>query len=272
MKFLFAGLFWLLTTSLLWPAEPFFIDSWKILGPFMAAPRDGGTDHLLKYGGEENIIPHDSQVFYSEYADQGILKWEEISVDSDRVEINYEEIDWNTSYARLGGVGLLNVGYAYTEIQADSDQVALVSSQQVSGFYVNGRGYQGEPYYANYQRTAVPLHKGINRILVKFAGKHKRSFRFQIEPTELKALFLEDLTQPDLLDPEEKRILLAVPILNTTKRWLRDLTIELDSSQTLKEKFYDVPPIPPLGVLKIPLEIELSGFSESIITIELTLR
>ncbi|MGB0297343.1 MAG: hypothetical protein ACPGD6_10805, partial [bacterium] len=99
MKFLFAGLFWLLTTSLLWPAEPFFIDSWKILGPFMAAPRDGGTDHLLKYGGEENIIPHGSQVFYSEYADQGILKWEEISVDSDRVEINYEEIDWNTSYA-----------------------------------------------------------------------------------------------------------------------------------------------------------------------------
>ena len=74
------------------------------------------------------------------------------------------------------------------------------------------------------------------------------------------------------MDPEEKRILLALPILNTTKRWLRDLTIELDSSQTLKEKIYDVPPIPPLGVLKIPLEIELSRFSESIITIELILR
>ena len=111
----------------------------------MAAPRDGRTDHLLKYGGEENIIPHDSQVFYSEYADQGILKWEEISVDSDRVDINYEEIDWNAAYARLGGVGLLNTGYAYTEIQADSDLVALVSSQQVGGVYVNGRGYQGEP-------------------------------------------------------------------------------------------------------------------------------
>ena len=62
MKFLFAVLFWLLTTNPLWPAEPFFIDSWKILGPFMAAPRDGRTDHLLKYGGEENSIPHDSQV------------------------------------------------------------------------------------------------------------------------------------------------------------------------------------------------------------------
>ncbi|MEC8544882.1 MAG: prolyl oligopeptidase family serine peptidase, partial [SAR324 cluster bacterium] len=130
----------------------------------------------------------------------------------------------------------------------------------------------GEPYYANYQRTAVPLRKGINRILVKFAGKHKRSFRFQIEPTELKALFLEDITQPDLLDPEEKRIFLAVPILNTTKRWLRDLTIELESNQTPKEKFYDVPPIPPLGVLKIPLKIELSRFSKFSITIELILR
>ncbi|MGB1834948.1 MAG: prolyl oligopeptidase family serine peptidase, partial [bacterium] len=48
--------------------------------------------------------------------------------------------------------------------------------------------------------------------------------------------------------------------------------IELDSSPTLKEKVYDVPPIPPLGVLKIPLEIELSEFSEFIITVELTLR
>ena len=183
----------------------------------MAAPRDSGTDHLVQHGGEEHITPNDSQVFYSEYSDQGLLKWEEIFVDSDRVEINYEKIDWNSSYNRMGGVGLLNTGYAYTEIKADSDQVALVRSQQVGGFYVNGRRYQGEPYYANFQRTAVPLQKGTNKILVKFAGKHNRSFRFQIESNEQKALLLEDVTQPDLLDSEEKQVLIAVSVLNASK-------------------------------------------------------
>ena len=83
-------------------------------------------------------------------------------------------------------MGLLNVGTGNGD-QADSDQVALVSSQRVGGFMSMAEDI-GEPYYANYQRTAVPL-TGINRILVKFAGKHKRSFRFQIEPTELKVPF-----------------------------------------------------------------------------------
>ena len=272
MKFIFAVLFWLLTINPLWPAESFSIDSWKILGPFMAAPRDSGTDHLVQHGGEEHITPNDSQVFYSEYSDQGLLKWEEIFVDSDRVEINYEKIDWNSSYNRMGGVGLLNTGYAYTEIKADSDQVALVRSQQVGGFYVNGRRYQGEPYYANFQRTAVPLQKGTNKILVKFAGKHNRSFRFQIESNEQKALLLEDVTQPDLLDSEEKQVLIAVPVLNASKSWMRDLTIELAPNPILKEKVHQIPPIPPLGIVKFPLKFELSGFSKLFTAVDLILK
>ena len=272
MKLTFAVLFWLLTINPLWPAESFSIDSWKILGPFMAAPRDSGTDHLVQHGGEEHITPNDSQVFYSEYSDEGLLKWEEIFVDSDRVEINYEKIDWNSSYNRMGGVGLLNTGYAYTEIKADSDQVALVRSQQVGGFYVNGRRYQGEPYYANFQRTAIPLQKGTNKILVKFAGKHNRSFRFQIESNEQRALLLEDVTQPDLLDSEEKQVLIAVPVLNTSKSWMRDLTIELAPNPILKEKVHQIPPIPPLGIVKFPLKFELSRFSKSFATVDLILK
>ena len=269
MKFIFAVLFWLLTINPLWPGESFSIDSWKILGPFMAAPRDSGTDHLVQHGGEEHITPNDSQVFYSEYSDQGLLKWEEIFVDSDRVEINYEKIDWNSSYNRMGGVGLLNTGYAYTEIKADSDQVALVRSQQVGGFYVNGRRYQGEPYYANFQKTAVPLQKGTNKILVKFAGKHNRSFRFQIESNEQKALLLEDVTQPDLLDSEEKQVLIAVPVLNASKSWMRDLTIELAPNPILKEKVHQIPPIPPLGIVKFSLKFELSRFSKLLNAVDL---
>ena len=51
------------------------ITKWKILGPFLGAPRDGRIDHLLNYGGEKKIIPSDNQVFYSALADKGIVTW-----------------------------------------------------------------------------------------------------------------------------------------------------------------------------------------------------
>ena len=77
--------------------EPFKITSWKILGPFMAAPRDGSIDHLERHGGEKEIIPSEQQVFYSLYPPKGELRWREIEVDSEQVEIKYDGIDWNSS-------------------------------------------------------------------------------------------------------------------------------------------------------------------------------
>ena len=54
---LFLGLFLVSFCQQVDAQEPITITSWKILGPFMIAPRDGGIDPLQKYGGERNIIP-----------------------------------------------------------------------------------------------------------------------------------------------------------------------------------------------------------------------
>ncbi|MGA1597556.1 MAG: prolyl oligopeptidase family serine peptidase [bacterium] len=280
-------------------APPGPITSWQILGPFMAAPRDGATDHLLEYGGEDQIVPDASQVFYSEFPDDGILRWETLEVESDQVEVKYEKIDWNSPYRRLGGVGLLNVGYAYTEVESDSDQVVLVRSQRVPGFYVNGRAYQGEPYFAGYHRTAISLQAGKNRILVKFSGKVNRSFRFALEPVKADAMLLKDLTHPDLLPtPEAQSVHLGVPILNTSREWLRTLRLQvvsgaspaslprtresssdaglsrpsLSQEQRPSPAEFPVPPIPPLGVLKLPLELNLPEGSGSAVSLELVLH
>ena len=75
--------------------EPITITSWKILGPFMIAPRDGGIDPLQKYGGERNIIPSDEQVFHSLYPPKGELRWQTLEADSDQVEVNYVGINWD---------------------------------------------------------------------------------------------------------------------------------------------------------------------------------
>ena len=79
----------------------------------MIAPRDGGIDPLQKYGGERNIIPSDEQVFHSLYPPKGELRWQTLEADSDQVEVNYEGINWDTPYERLGSIGLLNLGYAF---------------------------------------------------------------------------------------------------------------------------------------------------------------
>ena len=65
--------------SFVFAADDLGITNWKILGPFLGAPRDGGIDHLLSYGGEKQIIPSDNQVFYSALADKGIVTWSKLT-------------------------------------------------------------------------------------------------------------------------------------------------------------------------------------------------
>ena len=64
------------------------------------------------------------------YADQGILKWEEISVDSDRVDINYERLI--ECFRRLGGVGLWNMA---TRIRNPSGFRSGCSSEFSAGWW-----------------------------------------------------------------------------------------------------------------------------------------
>ncbi len=82
--------------SAVYAEEPIPIESWKILGPFMIAPRDGGIDPLKKYGGERNIVPSEDQVFHSLYPANGELRWQKLEVDSDQIEVNYDDINWDS--------------------------------------------------------------------------------------------------------------------------------------------------------------------------------
>ena len=71
---LFLGLFLVSFCQQVDAQESITITSWKILGPFMIAPRDGGIDPLQKYGGERKIVPSDEQVFHSLYPPKGELR------------------------------------------------------------------------------------------------------------------------------------------------------------------------------------------------------
>ena len=224
----------------------------------MIAPRDGGIDPLLKYGGERNIVPSDEQVFHSLYPPKGELRWQTLEADSDQVEVNYVGINWDTPFERLGSIGLLNLGYAFTEVESETETMALVSTRKVPAFVLNGKVFQGEPYFGNFFKTAVKFRKGKNRILVKFAGKYRRKFRFQITPTSKKAVFLEDFTKPDLVpDLKQTEFPIAVPILNIQEDWLRGAKIIIEQTPGKTLRVFDLDPIPPFGILKMPLLLKL---------------
>ena len=48
-----------------WCVDPIKISNWSVLRPFLAAPRDGGIDHLLDYGGSglrDRALIHVTQI------------------------------------------------------------------------------------------------------------------------------------------------------------------------------------------------------------------
>ena len=160
--------------SFVFAADDLGITNWKILGPFLGAPRDGGIDHLLSYGGEKKIIPSDNQVFYSALADKGIVTWSELTDQTENIEIKYDNVDWDSVIFRFGSTGLINIGYATTEVTVPEQTRVVVLTRKVPVFFVNSQGYLGESYSSGFHYTPALLKKGANRILIKFAGKADR--------------------------------------------------------------------------------------------------
>ena len=239
-----------------WGAEPISIPNWMVLGPFLAAPRDGGIDHLLDFGGEKRIVPSKDQLFYSPLTPNGTLQWREIKGQTEEITLKHERIDWDSIYERFGSIGLLNVSYAYSEVKVERDTRALVWSKKVPVFVLNGKGYLGEPYSKTFNHTPILLRQGVNRILLKVAGKLDHSFTFRMTPLQEQAVLLDDFTVPDLLATQlVQDILIGVAFLNTTENWLDNLSIATGATHAFKASSTPVRPVAPFSVVKVPIQL-----------------
>ena len=250
----------LLPLLLLWatagakiPEEGLIIHDWQVVGPFLAAPRDLSLDYLLPYGGEAAIRSAPDQIFYSMHPDSGLVRWFPLHTDTSFVQVHYPRVNWDFLDSIYGSRGLINVGYAYAEIDLPEACTALVAPRRVSKFYVNGQVYEGEPYSYGFPRIPVALQKGKNRILVRFSAWSDGRFGFKLLPTPAPVFTMNDFTKPDLVTGQVlKDGWLGVTLVNTTRRWTSNLEIQLGQTQFFDAKPVRVPPIPPLGILKVP--------------------
>jgi hypothetical protein len=121
--------------------------------------------------------------------------------------------------------------------------------------YVNGELRLGDPYELGWLRLPVLVVKGENTLLFHLAGD-RLTARLTMPPHAV-YFMEEDRTLPTIVRGEEQVVWGAVPVVNASREWLRDLQIECrhekgDSGDMLTTP---APSIAPLSVQKLAFRI-----------------
>jgi hypothetical protein len=135
----------------------------------------------------------------------------------------------------------------------------LLQATGHAAVYVNGEVRAGDPYGLGWLRLPVLVRKGENRLLFHLAGE-KLSARLAAPSSEV--FFLDDdRTLPTLVRGEAENVWAAVPVVNATGKWLRDLQLECrrEGGQGASTR---VAPIAPLSVRKVAFQIAAEIESE----------
>lgn len=160
-------------------------------------------------------------------------------------EIAADKNGWLADDA-LGG------GYAYANIDADRDEIMLLTAQGHSLVYVNGVPRAGDPYEYGYVHTPVALKKGRNSLLfVVGRGRLRATLEAPTTPISLDAV---DATLPDLVHGQSLDTIGAVVATNATTEIVRGLALEM-SGDGFRTTRTQIPPLLPLSTRKIAFRI-----------------
>ncbi len=231
-------------------------EKWYYLGPFLIAPREGisGIKEEDFYFGIDT-----TKKFPTVLAQGGYTNWQSTFSDSEgNVKFSFSNVLWDSLIQFYGFSVILNLTYAYTEIEMEEDKIMLVMAERVGSFFINGKGYLGDVYGHNFFRIPVKFKKGKNSIFLKVSGYGERSFKFIIfQPKNKIILIKEDITKPDILkEQKEQRLLLGIPFLNNTeekldfklKFYLKDELIKEENKSLL-----------PFSIIKFPIELKIDN-------------
>lgn len=246
---------------------------WYYLGPFLIAPREGisGIKEEDFYFGISPNLKYPTILTQGGYA-----FWKEtIPDEKGNVKFSYPEVLWDTIIKFYGFASILNLTYAYSEIEMPDDKIMLVMAERVGSFFVNGCGYLGDVYGHNFFRIPVRFKKGKNSILVKVSGYGERNFRFIILEVKNKIIFIkEDITKPDILkEKEEQQLIFGIPFLNPQEE-----KIDFQLKFYLKEKLLKELKLSlmPFSIVKFPIKLTIKkediNFNDTLVYISLLME
>lgn len=264
MLFLFLFLFQLKDTII--------PEKWYYLGPFLIAPREGisGIKEEDFYFGIDT-----TKKFPSALIQGGYTNWQCTIPDKEgNVKFSFNNVLWDTLIQFYGFSVVLNLTYAYSEIEMEEDRIMLVMAERIGSFFVNGKSYLGDAYGHNFFRIPVKFKKGKNSILLKVSGYGERGFKFIIFQPKSKIIFIkEDITKPDILKEKEAKLIFGLPFLNTTEEKI-DFRLKFYlKEELLKEEDKS---LMPFAISKFPIELNIDrkkiNLNDSIIYISLLIE
>jgi predicted esterase len=238
------------------------ITQWHVVGPFLSGSREPLIDFL---GSSLDRVTGkvDLTATYMSVQDfGGEVAWQLTTAGTDGVlKVSFDNPAWDKIQDEWGGAGVYFSGAAYATFQCDKACRALVNANGTGGFLINGRVYTGDPYGNSLLLTPVILDQGENRVVAYLGGAGgSDSMTLTIAPPKQDIMIMEnDVLLPDMIRGETLSSPAGVPILNTTDTWLRDLTMTIGGNGPLRSTEITVPEIPPLCVVKVPIELATDG-------------
>ncbi len=231
------------------------IHQWQYLGPFSIGMREGiiGVEKNIRL--LEDFEPDKRVIYPSLLVQGGKVAWQTIESDNGKVEIEYENVLWDTIQDYYGAAGVLCGAYAYGEFTNDSTRRALIVAKKVSSFILNGVNFPGDRYGDGFLQVPVLLKKGKNRVIVKLSGFGDHEFTFRIIPVPDPLMVItKDITAPDFIRGESTSAWLGIPIVNTTNQQLSEIELKI-TGVNIKTQTQTITHIIPFSVIKIPLNI-----------------
>ncbi|MEP0815400.1 MAG: prolyl oligopeptidase family serine peptidase [bacterium] len=244
--------------------------SWRVLGPFETGSRESGTDPTWLADGSHLDVseapPDFAKTYPSVLAAGGQAGWtgDIATGEGGKLSITLDLPDdgWEMRMDEWGHAGIAWRGYAYADVTAPRACRAVALANGVGGFAINGRSYQGDPYGSSRWLQPVVLDEGVNRILVGlsgYMGEEEITFKLQPPPAEPCGVIESDILVPDLVNYTTFEYYAAgVPVVNYTDEW-QTVSISLGPVEGLGyfQQYADSTNIPPLGVLKIPMQAKM---------------
>lgn len=245
--------------------------NWLYAGPFSVGSREGIVGVL---GNLENYRPREGEQIRSILPQGGMVSWKKTTPDSlGWVNLQYENVWWDTLTDIYGVAGVVDAGYAYAEFENQGRKRALAIAERAGSFYLNGRLYYGDPYAFDLVRIPVILEDGINRVLVQVSGYGDQSFLFKLIPPAAPVMLIsKDAVLPDIIAGEKQKMWAGITIVNTTSQRLRDVKLAIGDGKYFKENQITIPSLFPLSVKKVPLSIEMTVPLSGIDTVSIPVR
>jgi len=241
------------------------VDEWRFLGPFSVGYREGiqsavpDPAHLTpanRWRDDGTEPPK----FRSTLTQGGTVTWKSVSADSTGwVNIEFDDVYWDTIMDIYGYAGLVNKTFAYAEIVAPAESRALIVAERVGTLFLNSREYYGGPYGHDFVRVPVVLKKGANRFVLSLSGFAGHRFRFEVLPAPAPVMLINDYTTPDLIEGETGGFYVGTTVLNTTTSRITNATLLIGDGVIIAAKEIGISDIAPLCVKKVPVRLDVTS-------------